>query len=109
MSEHLGRKAYAAYLKAVGNRTWDGKTPPVWEALGDRIREGWIAAGITGAEIAREALLERIVFCPERETCGECRAIPGEDRCAVCQAELDAAGRARAVEWEEIGGNDAGE
>jgi len=39
----LGKVAYNAYAKAV-KTTWDNKSMPTWEQLGDRQRAGWDAA-----------------------------------------------------------------
>lgn len=33
--------AWAAYVQAVGNTTYDGRPMPTWDQLGDRQREGW--------------------------------------------------------------------
>lgn len=40
----LGRCAYAAYGKAVGGRTHDGRPLPSWVDLGETIQSGWRAA-----------------------------------------------------------------
>ncbi|WNI16629.1 hypothetical protein [Actinacidiphila sp. ITFR-21] len=58
-STDLGPNAYAAYGRAVGFRTHDGRPMPMWEALGDTIQNGWraVAAEIIAylADAAQEA------------------------------------------------------
>ena len=41
---YLGFIAFRAYFIATLGRTHDGKPMPSWEALGEHIKEGWIAA-----------------------------------------------------------------
>lgn len=105
MNELLGKKAYAAYLKVTGNKTWDGRTPPTWEGLPLVIREAWCAAGEATAELTRHKAIERVVFIPEAESCAGCR-IEKYKRCLVCQTEEEAAGRVRAM---GLPGEDDGE
>lgn len=47
---YFGPIAYAAYCLAVDNKTWDGRPCPTWEALTDKIRDAWEAAGDAAAQ-----------------------------------------------------------
>ena len=40
----LGESAYAAYCKAVGGTTFDGKPLPTFQQLGERQQAGWAKA-----------------------------------------------------------------
>jgi len=42
--EGLGARAYAAYGKATGGLTHDGRVMPAWEDLGEQIQQAWTAA-----------------------------------------------------------------
>lgn len=104
MNALLGKKAYAAYLKVTGNKTWDGRTPPVWEALPSLIREAWCAAGQEAGELTRQKALGKILLFEDPEGCPGCRG--KANRCAECQTEAEAAGRVRAM---GLPGEDDGE
>lgn len=43
--EQRGERAYEAYSRATGGKTFDGRDMPSWEFLGDTIQAAWIAAG----------------------------------------------------------------
>lgn len=46
--ERHGRIAFETYNDAVGGKTWDNKPIPGWDAVTDKVREGWrIAAFAT--------------------------------------------------------------
>lgn len=49
-AEQLGKLAFDAYCKQVGNITHDGQPIPVWRELGDTVRAGWIAAALAVEE-----------------------------------------------------------
>ena len=36
--------AWAAYARAVGGKTFDGKPLPTWEQLGEVQKRGWVEA-----------------------------------------------------------------
>lgn len=42
--ERRGRIAFEAYNDSVGGVTWDGKPIPGWDAVTDKVREGWRTA-----------------------------------------------------------------
>ncbi len=42
--EQLGQAAYAAYCKAVGGTTFDGKPLPSFSQIGERQQAGWVEA-----------------------------------------------------------------
>jgi len=42
--ERAGRIAFESYNNAVGGVTWDGKPIPGWDAVTDKVREGWRTA-----------------------------------------------------------------
>ena len=44
------KKMWAAYCKAAGGVTYDGKPLPTWEELGDNRQKCWIAAGKEAAD-----------------------------------------------------------
>lgn len=41
---NAAKNTYAAYVKAVGGTTFDGRPLPTFEELGDRQKAGWQAA-----------------------------------------------------------------
>lgn len=43
MIEHA-MAAWAAYAKAVGGKTFDGKPLPAWDELGPLQKRGWVEA-----------------------------------------------------------------
>lgn len=49
-----GQVNYAAYVAAVGGKTWDGRPCPTWDELTDKIRAGWE----TGALVVMRSVLE---------------------------------------------------
>lgn len=40
----LARKGYEGYASFTGNKTFDGRDMPSWEALPERIQQAWRAA-----------------------------------------------------------------
>ena len=44
--EDHGRIAFEAYNDAVGGKPWDGKPIPGWDAVTDKVRDGWRTAAI---------------------------------------------------------------
>lgn len=52
MRERYGRAAFEAYNVAVGGLTWDGKPIPGWEAVTDKVREGWRVAAMAAVDAA---------------------------------------------------------
>lgn len=51
--ERHGRIAFEAYNAAVGGVTWDDKPIPVWEAVTDKVREGWRTAAFAARQGAK--------------------------------------------------------
>lgn len=47
---------YAAYGKVTDFKNYQGLPMPAWEALGDKIREAWIAAAARALELAFTAV-----------------------------------------------------
>ena len=41
-----GRRAFETYNAAVGGVTWDGKPIPGWDAVTDKVRDGWRMAAL---------------------------------------------------------------
>lgn len=37
----VAERAYGAYAKSTGGKTYDGRNMPVWSELPDRIQEAW--------------------------------------------------------------------
>ena len=52
MRERYGRAAFEAYNAAVGGLTWDGKPIPGWDAVTDKVREGWRVAAMAAVDAA---------------------------------------------------------
>lgn len=50
--ERYGRAAFEAYNIAVGGLTWDGKPIPGWDAVTDKVREGWRVAAMAAVDAA---------------------------------------------------------
>lgn len=42
----MGRRAFETYNAAVGGVTWDGKPIPGWDAVTDKVRDGWRMAAL---------------------------------------------------------------
>ena len=51
--ERHGRNAFESYNDAVGGKTWDGKTIPEWDAVTDKVRDGWRTAAFAARNGAR--------------------------------------------------------
>ena len=45
--DKYGLAAFDTYNHAVGGVTWDGKPIPAWDAVTDRVRDGWRIAGLS--------------------------------------------------------------
>jgi hypothetical protein len=60
----LGRLAYAAYAVSTGGKTWDGRTMPSWDGLGDAIRAAW--------DRAADAVVQDFCGTAPHGRCGEC-------------------------------------
>jgi hypothetical protein len=56
-SEWIGRIAYSAYCRAVDDLTWDGRPTPEWNALTDKIRGAWVAAGMSARNYGEQQCL----------------------------------------------------
>ena len=50
----LARAMFAAYNRAAGGKTWDGKPIPPWEDTGDRVQANWIAAARLALRAVRQ-------------------------------------------------------
>lgn len=58
----ITEKAFNAYNKQAGGKTWDGKDIPPFSEVGDKVRANWVAAieevlGATNYYEAQEELL----------------------------------------------------
>ncbi len=55
-TESVAIEMYAAYGKVTDFKNYQGLPMPAWEALGDKIREAWIAAAARALQLAAEAI-----------------------------------------------------
>ena len=73
MSKSIAQVMWEAYSKQAGGQTFDGKSLPEWEGLGQDRQECWIAAASVAAEknlrdwFAGKAL-QGLLACPYLET-----------------------------------------
>lgn len=69
-----GQTAYAAYGHTTNGLTYDGRSMPTWDQLGDAIRQAW--------ENAAAAVRTGCACCPD--------PLDHEDHCPVYQDSLTA-------------------
>jgi hypothetical protein len=48
--EALGRAAYQAYCKAVGNKSVHGEELPQWEQQAEHIKDAWCEAAVAAIQ-----------------------------------------------------------
>lgn len=53
MLDRSGRIAFESYNDAVGGVTWDGKPIPGWDAVTEKVREGWRTAAFAARQGAK--------------------------------------------------------
>lgn len=51
--ESVAREMYLAYGGVTDHKNYQGLPMPVWENLGDKIREAWMAAAQRALDLAR--------------------------------------------------------
>jgi hypothetical protein len=94
------RKRYEAYLKRSGGLTWDKKPCPLWDDVGDAVRQNWEAAHDLPDEPRFTMLVAascKCISCEATITRGELlRILPHPSgargicvhQCATCAAKI---------------------